>query len=80
MNGTATIEVKLPVNLALLEYQSQIALKRWGMSVENYTQADLITAWTKAVQLYLERHAEDTDHFLARNGNEEAFLDALAVL
>jgi len=78
-NGVTTIEVKLPLNLALLEYQSQIALERWNMDVEDFNQADLIAAWTKAIQLHLEHQAEDTDCFLARNGNEEIFLNALGV-
>jgi hypothetical protein len=78
-NGTATIAVQIPFNLALLEYQSQITLERYGLSIEGFKQADLVTAWTKAVQIHLEHLAEDTDHFLSRNGNEEVFLDALGV-
>jgi hypothetical protein len=78
-NGAVTITVQLPLNLALLEYQSQIALERWDRDVEDFNQADLIAAWTKAIQLHLEHQAEDTDYFLARNGNEEIFLNALGV-
>jgi len=77
--SVATINLTIELNLALLEYQSHTVLNRWNESIEDYTQQELITAWTKAVQLHLERQAESTDHFLACNGNEEVFLDALAV-
>ena len=78
-NAVATIEVKLELNLALLEYQSYVVLNNWGERIEDYTQEELITAWTKAVQRHLDHQAESTDCFLSRNGNEEVFLDALAV-
>jgi hypothetical protein len=78
-NGAVTIAVQIPLNVALLGYQSQIALERWEMNVEDFTTEEMITAWTKAVQLHLEHLAEDTDFFLARNANEDVFLDALAV-
>jgi len=78
-NAVATINLTIELNLALLEYQSHTVLNNWGESIEHYTQEELVTAWTKAVQLHLDRQAESTDHFLSLNGNEEVFLDALAV-
>ena len=79
INGVATINLTLELNLALLEYQSHVVLDNWGETIEDFTQAELVTAWAKAIQTHLDRQAEDTDCFLACNGNEDAFLDALAV-
>lgn len=78
-NGTATIKVKLDINVALLLYQSAITLGKFDVDIEDYTQEELIEAWAKAVQHRLERWASDTDHFLDANGTEEVFLDTLAV-
>lgn len=78
-NGTATITVNLDFNVALLLYQSAITLGKLDIDAEDYTQEELIAAWTKAIQHRLDAWARDTDHFLDANGNEEVFLDALAV-
>lgn len=78
-NAVATINLKLDLDLALLEDQSHVVLNNWGDDIEGYTQEELITAWAKAIQIHLDHQAESTDCFLAQNGNEEVFLNALAV-
>ena len=77
--GATTIHVKLHLNMALLEYQSQVVLEKVGRNVADFNRHQLTKAWGKAVQAHLARQAQDTDFFLSQNGNDELFLDALAV-
>lgn len=77
--GATTIHVKLNLNMALLEYQSQVVLEKVGYDVTHFNRHQLTQAWGKAIQDHLARQAQDTDFLLAQNGNDEVFLDALAV-
>ena len=76
-DGVLTIELKLHLNWALVEYYTDGLLRNYNMDISAFTREEIARAWTAAVQKRMELWAEDPDSFLDRNSAEEQFWKVL---
>ncbi len=76
-DGVLTIELKLDLDWALVEWYTDALLSDENMDIAAFTREEIAHAWTAAVQKKMELWAEDADSFLDRNGAEERFWQVL---
>jgi hypothetical protein len=76
-NGRFTITLNLELDRPLVEAYTQEVLSHYNMDVSAFTEEEIAQAWLAAIQHRLELLAEDSDEFLAHNGTEERFFQAL---
>ena len=76
-DGVLTIELKLHLNWALVEWYTDGLLRNYNMDISTFTREEIARAWIAAVQDKMERYAQDPDWFLDNNGSEERFFQVL---
>ena len=76
-DSTFTITLQLDLDWPLVEDHTQEILSHSGLDITDFTPDEISEAWTETVRHYLEKAAEDSDHFLRQNGTDERFLKTL---
>ena len=76
-HSTFTITLQLDLDWPLVEDHTQGILSEQGLDITDFTPDEISEAWTETVRHYLEKAAEDSDHFLRQNGTDERFLKML---